>query len=33
MSGVDDYENQYMGGGAILYQSKAKAPKVGRIPP
>lgn len=26
MSGVDDYENQYMGGGAILYQSKAKAP-------
>ncbi|MFO0611371.1 MAG: hypothetical protein U0414_02200 [Polyangiaceae bacterium] len=26
MSGVDDYENQYMGGGAILYQTKAKAP-------
>lgn len=26
MSGVDDYEDKYMGGGAILYQTKAKAP-------
>jgi hypothetical protein len=26
MSGVDDYERQYMGGGGILYQTKAKAP-------
>jgi hypothetical protein len=26
MSGVDDYENQYMGGATILYQTKAKAP-------
>lgn len=26
MAGVDEYEAKYMGGGAILHQSKAKAP-------